>query len=228
MNELQELQQVGTKKVPQLKTGQTVRVHQRVKEGEKSRIQVFEGLIIKINSGNGVDKTFTVRKVVNGIGVEKILPLYSPLIEKIEVKKEGKVRRAKIYYMRDRSGKSARLKESFVSEKELEESVEELAEQKAKEEGEKAKEEGESSAEEVSGDPAEEVAEAPAEEKSSEDTKAEEPPAEESKTEQKEESPAEEVTEEPKEEKKEDPKEEAPAEKNAEEALAEETKEEAK
>jgi len=108
-----------------------VRVHQKIKEGEKERIQLFEGLVIKVNSGHGADKTFTVRRVVGGVGVEKIFPLYSTNIEKIEIKKKSKVRRSKLYYMRGRSGKSARLKESFVSNKELEESIEELAEQKA-------------------------------------------------------------------------------------------------
>lgn len=122
------------KKVPELKAGLTVRVHQKIKEGEKERIQIFEGLIMKINSGHGVDKTFTVRKIVEGIGVEKIFPLHSPLIQKIEIKKDSKVRRAKLFYMRDRAGKSARLKGSFVSDEELEKAIIELAEKKEKEE----------------------------------------------------------------------------------------------
>ncbi|MBI4975799.1 50S ribosomal protein L19 [Candidatus Peregrinibacteria bacterium] len=147
MNLLQEIQELASakKKVPELKTGYTVRVHQKIKEGDKERIQIFEGLIIQINSGHGADKTFTVRKVVEGIGVEKIFPLYSTNIEKIEVKKKSKVRRAKLYYMRHKFGKSARLKETLVSgketkakdEKEIEASILELAEQKAKEETEK-------------------------------------------------------------------------------------------
>ncbi len=131
----------NVKKIPELKPGYTVKVYQKIKEGEKERIQIYEGLIIAINSGNGVDKTITVRKMVEGIGVEKIFPVYSPMIEKIEVKKKSKVRRAKLYYMKKRSGKSARLKETFVGSKELESSIEELAIQKAKEEAEKAKEE---------------------------------------------------------------------------------------
>lgn len=138
------------KKVPVIQTGHTVRVHQKIKEGEKERIQIFEGLVIRVHGGHGADKTFTVRKIVEGIGVEKIFPLYSPNIQKIEVKKESKVRRAKLYYMRERAGKSARLKESFISEdsassanevsassEEVEKAVEELAEQKAKEEAQK-------------------------------------------------------------------------------------------
>ncbi len=116
MSILKELQQIGTRKVPQLKTGQTVHVHQLIQEGDKKRTQIFEGLIIKINSGTGVDKSFTVRKIVEGIGVERTFPLHSPLIKKIVVKKEAKVRRSKLYYMRDRFGKSARLKEFFVGE----------------------------------------------------------------------------------------------------------------
>lgn len=115
MSVLQEIQKLAVKKkVPDLRPGYTVRVHQLIKEGEKERVQIFEGIIIAINSGYGADKTFTVRKIVEGVGVEKIFPLYSPTIEKIEVKKESKVRRAKLYYMRDLEGKSARLKESFL------------------------------------------------------------------------------------------------------------------
>lgn len=143
MINLQEIQQLAVKKnVPELRAGYTIKVHQKIIEGEKERVQIFEGLIIKINSGHGADKTFTVRKIVEGIGVEKIFPLHSPNIIKIEVKKKSKVRRAKLYYMRERSGKSARLKETLVSSKDMEKSIEELAEQKAKEEQEKAAAQG--------------------------------------------------------------------------------------
>lgn len=107
-----------TKKVPDLKPGSTVRVHQKIKEGEKERVQVFEGLIIAVSAGNGPAKTFTVRKIVEGIGVEKVFPLYSPNIAKIQVKKEASVRRSKLYYMRKRSGKSARLKEKHLTDEE--------------------------------------------------------------------------------------------------------------
>lgn len=119
---MQLLQQVGkkfTKQVPVIKPGNTVRVHQKIKEGGKERVQIFEGLIIAINSGSGTDKTFTVRKIVGGIGVEKIFPLYSKNITKIQVTKSSDVRRAKLYYMRDRSGKSARLKEKQLAEKDV-------------------------------------------------------------------------------------------------------------
>ncbi len=99
------------RRVPLLKPGMTIRVHQKIKEGEKVRTQVFEGLVIKVSSGNGVNKTFTVRKIVGGIGVEKIFPFYAPVIEKIELMKRGKVRRAKLYYMRKRQGKATRLRD---------------------------------------------------------------------------------------------------------------------
>ncbi|MFA6917614.1 MAG: 50S ribosomal protein L19 [Candidatus Gracilibacteria bacterium] len=139
MTLLQDVQnlQVAKRKVPDIKPGYTVKIHQRIKEGEKERIQIFEGLVIAVNSGSGANKTITVRKVVEGIGVEKIFPVYSTNLEKIEVKKQSKVRRAKLYYMRDRMGKSARLKETFISNPEMEKAVEELATQKAKEEAEK-------------------------------------------------------------------------------------------
>lgn len=100
-----------TKTVPVLEPGMTIRVHQKISEGGKERTQIFEGLVIKIGSGSGVNKTFTVRKVVDGIGVEKIFPFYTPSIEKIELMKRGKVRRAKLYYMRDLQGKATRLRD---------------------------------------------------------------------------------------------------------------------
>ena len=96
--------------VPQFKSGDTVAVHYKVKEGNKERIQVFEGVAIRV-SGGSVAKNFTVRKISSGIGVERIIPLNSPLIEKIEVKRIGKVRRSKLYYLRNLSGKAARIKE---------------------------------------------------------------------------------------------------------------------
>lgn len=87
--------------LPDLKPGLTVRVHQKVKEGEKERIQVFEGLIIARHGGAGLNATMTVRKVTEGIGVERIFPLHSPQIAKIEAVKQSQVRRAKLYYLRD-------------------------------------------------------------------------------------------------------------------------------
>lgn len=96
--------------IPEFRSGSTVRVHVRIKEGEKSRIQVFEGVVTE-RKGGGVNETFTVRKVSNGVGVERKFPLHSPIIDKIEVVRHGKVRRNKLRYLRNRSGKSARLKE---------------------------------------------------------------------------------------------------------------------
>ena len=99
------------KNIPQFRSGDKVSVGYRVIEGERSRIQSFDGIVIKISSGHGMDKTFTVRKVSNGIGVERIFPFHSPNIDSIKVLKQGKVRRAKLYYLRDRVGKASRIKE---------------------------------------------------------------------------------------------------------------------
>jgi large subunit ribosomal protein L19 len=97
--------------LPHFRPGDTVRVHVKIKEGDKYRIQVFEGVIIA-QKRNGISSTFTVRKVSSGYGIERIFPLHSPIIEKLEVVKSGKVRRARLYYLRGRRGKAARLKES--------------------------------------------------------------------------------------------------------------------
>lgn len=99
-------------KIPNLKVGDTVRVHQRIKEGNRERIQVFEGTIIK-KQGGGVNATFTVRRVAYDVGVEKTFLIHSPLVEKVEVVRVGKARRAKLYYLRDRIGKSAKTKEAI-------------------------------------------------------------------------------------------------------------------
>ena len=98
-------------KVSDFRSGDTIAVGVRVVEGEKSRIQMFEGVVIAISAGSGTSKTFTVRKVSNGIGVERIFPLHSPNLDSIKVLKKGKVRRAKLYYLRDRKGKAAKIKE---------------------------------------------------------------------------------------------------------------------
>ena len=95
--------------IPEFKVGDTLRVHVKIIEGQRERIQVFEGYVLKRQHG-GVNETFTVRKLSNGIGVEKTFPLHSPRIEKIEVVKKGRVRRAKLNYMRQRTGKAARIK----------------------------------------------------------------------------------------------------------------------
>ncbi len=99
-------------KVPVLDIGNTVRVHVRVKEGNRERIQVFEGIIIK-KQGGGLTETFTVRRISYGVGVEKTFLLHSPMVEKIEVVRVGKARRAKLYYLRDRIGKASKTKEKL-------------------------------------------------------------------------------------------------------------------
>lgn len=96
--------------LPELRPGATVKVDVKIKEGDKSRIQVFEGIIIRVQ-GSGIGETFTVRKLSSGVGVERTFPVHSPLIDQIHIVRYGKVRRAKLYYLRDRSGKSARIKE---------------------------------------------------------------------------------------------------------------------
>lgn len=96
--------------IPHFKAGDTVRVHARIKEGEKERIQVFQGVVIRKRKGT-TNSTFTVRKVSYGIGVEKIFPLHSPSIDKVEVVTEGRVRRARLFYLRKLRGKAARIKE---------------------------------------------------------------------------------------------------------------------
>lgn len=107
--------------VPDVQPGYTVRVHERIQEGEKTRVQVFEGIVIGVHKGHvPTDRSFTVRKVVSGIGVEKVFPLHSPNLEKIEVKKVAKVRRARLNFLRGRTGKSARMIERFTNEGEFE------------------------------------------------------------------------------------------------------------
>ena len=97
--------------LPSFRSGDTINVGVKVVEGSKSRVQNFEGVVIAKSSGGGMDKTFTVRKISNGVGVERIFPLNSPNIESIKVIKKGKVRRAKLYYLRNLKGKAARIKE---------------------------------------------------------------------------------------------------------------------
>jgi len=95
--------------------GDTIAVHYKIKEGDRERIQIFEGVVIA-KKGGGLRETFTVRKVSYGVGVERIFPLHSPLIEKIKIKRKGRVRRAKLYYLRGRSKKASRIKESTTFE----------------------------------------------------------------------------------------------------------------
>ena len=112
MNDIIRAIEAGQMKesVDEFRVGDTVRVHNKIKEGNRERIQVFEGTVIKRQNG-GAKETFTVRKTSNGIGVEKTWPVHSPFVEKIEVVRRGKVRRAKLFYLRDRVGKAAKVKE---------------------------------------------------------------------------------------------------------------------
>lgn len=109
MIEMLEKEQMRTD-IPDFKPGDTIKVHARIKEGEKERIQIFQGVVIRKRNGN-TGATFTVRKISYGIGVERIFPLYGPLIDKIEIITRGKVRRARLYYLRNLRGKAARIKE---------------------------------------------------------------------------------------------------------------------
>ncbi len=165
-------------KIPELKVGNTVRVHVRIKEGNKERIQVFEGIIIKVQGG-GVNQTFTVRKISYGVGVEKTFLVHSPLVEKVELVRVGKARRAKLFYLRDRVGKAAKTKEQIGARIEDREIVvkEDLTEEPATQE--EAENVNEAPATETVEEKVEEVKETPAvEEKADESAEApEEAPA---------------------------------------------------
>ena len=180
-------------KIPELRVGNTVKVHVRIKEGNKERIQVFEGIIIKVQGG-GVNATFTVRKNSYGVGVEKTFLVHSPLVEKVELVRVGKARRAKLYYLRDRVGKASKTKEQIgarIEDKEIlvkEDLVEEPAAEEVVEEV-KETEVVETPVEEVKEEPAveektETVEEAPVVEEVKEEAPVEEKPAEEEKTEE--------------------------------------------
>jgi large subunit ribosomal protein L19 len=110
LEELRQAQKKPANKIPQFGIGDTVRVHFRIVEGEKERVQVFEGVVIGRKGNESPDARFTVRRVAFGEGVERVFPLHSPRIEKVEVTREGSVRRAKLYYLRERAGKAARVK----------------------------------------------------------------------------------------------------------------------
>ena len=113
MDVIKELTQSCMKNdVPEILIGSTVKVHVRIKEGEKERIQVFEGTVIAKNN-SGISETFTVRRVSYGVGVERVFPVHSPNVAKVETIRNGKVRRAKLYYLRDRVGKAAKVKEQI-------------------------------------------------------------------------------------------------------------------
>ena len=109
-NIIDAIEREQLREIPDFRPGDTVQVHVKVVEGSRERIQVFEGVVIKIKGG-GIRETFTVRRVAYGVGVERTFPLHSPRIDKIVVKRHGKVRRAKLYYLRKLTGKAARIKE---------------------------------------------------------------------------------------------------------------------
>ena len=196
-------------KIPELKVGNTVKVHVRIKEGNKERIQVFEGIIIK-KQGGGLNETFTVRKNSYGVGVEKTFLVHSPLVEKIELVRVGKARRAKLYYLRDRVGKSAKTKEQVGARIEDKEIVikEDLVEEPVQEEVVETVETPVATEEVVEETPVQE--EIKAEEVAEEVTTDEQPVQEETKTEEvvEETTESEETSEPAQEEKVEDVKEE--------------------
>lgn len=194
---LQDVQQNSKslkKRIPPVAPGNTVKVHQKIlentKDGVKERIQIFEGLVIAVNNGRGTEGTFTVRKIASGVGVEKIFPLHSSKIAQIEVIRHSKIRQAKLYFMRNRTGKSARLKEAKlmgyempeeeeeeVSEEAIQEAVE--AAKKAEEEEKKTEEGEEAAPEEAEAPPAEESKEESKDEVEDEKAETEEAPAKE-------------------------------------------------
>ena len=112
MDLIKALNEKQLKEVPAVEVGDTVRVHVKVKEGARERIQIFEGTVIAKKHG-GIEETITVRRLSYGVGVEKVFPLHSPTIDKIEVTRHGIVRRAKLYYLRDRVGKAAKIREKL-------------------------------------------------------------------------------------------------------------------
>ena len=166
-------------KVPNIKIGDTVRVHQRIKEGNRERIQVFEGIVIKKQNG-GLNETFTVRRVAYGVGVEKTFLIHSPLVEKVELVRVGKVRRAKLYYLRDRIGKAAKTKENVGANLKREQIIVKEEAEKAREieEEKKAEKVAEAKAEEAKPVEATEAKTAEKAEAKATDTKTTEPKAE--------------------------------------------------
>jgi large subunit ribosomal protein L19 len=110
LDELKAAQKKPQEKIPKFSVGDTVRVHFRIVEGDKERIQIFEGVVIGRKGGESGDARFTVRRVAFGVGVERVFPLHSPRVERVEVVREGSVRKAKLYYLRGLSGKASRVK----------------------------------------------------------------------------------------------------------------------
>lgn len=131
------------RKIPRIRPGDTIKVHQKIKEGDKERVQIFEGVVIKIHRRFGINGNVTVRKIASGVGVEKTFPFHLPSITKIEVVKRGKVRRAKLYYLRRLQEKAARLKDMKITDEMKQQLQFESEEEKEKKEAKKAKKKGE-------------------------------------------------------------------------------------
>ena len=137
---LEDFNQIQLKKdLPDIRPGDTVKVYQKIKEGDKERIQTFEGLVIARKHGKGISATIAVRKIISGIGVERTFPLHSPLIEKFEIINRSKVRRAKLYYLRTAKGKKGKLKKKEIARIATEEKPEEEIVENKKNEGESEK-----------------------------------------------------------------------------------------
>ena len=117
MDKIQLFDKNGLKSgIPELKSGMKIKVFQKIKEGDKERLQAFEGIVIAVKHGRGKTGTFTVRKISSGIGVERVFPFHAPTIEKIEILSQAKVRRAKLYYLRGRIGKKSKMKQKELAE----------------------------------------------------------------------------------------------------------------
>jgi len=190
MDAAQLVKQAPNPRIPKFSAGDTVRVNFRIREGERERIQAFQGVVIRLQNGKGPAANFTVRRITAGIGIERVFPLHSPLVESLEVTRYGSVRRAKLYYLRGLQGRAARIKElnpaqrrkameqSAAAEAELRSEVESLdvigpAEQAAETTEEAEELQAEESIAELEEQPAEELEEAPADE--TEDAVADEP-----------------------------------------------------
>ena len=115
--------------MPEIRVGDTVKLHQKIKEGEKERIQIFEGVVIAQKHGKGVSGSMIVRKIIDGVGVEKMIPLHSPNLAKIEIVAHGKTRRAKLYFLRDKIGKKSKLKRQEISRAKAPQVLETITEQ---------------------------------------------------------------------------------------------------
>ena len=116
IDKIKQFDKKNLKNMPEIKTGMKARIWQKIKEADKERLQAFEGLVIAVKHGRGKTGTFTIRKISSGIGVERVFPLHTPTIEKIEILSQAKVRRAKLYYLRGRIGKKAKMKHVELAE----------------------------------------------------------------------------------------------------------------